>query len=461
MSFFNFGKEKLPAGVTKAKIEDNSTIPTPDGVIDENGVSQLMANDGVNICSIASSVCWDVKIPDQYDKRSEYISRRTATGHGSVTEHSNNVFFLIVPNSELQSLVEVLDTNRYLHTCVKFSKKYNHAYMIIGGSWRAWNYLITQSTAYRSMHPEHVNHIMDRLLNGGVYTFCDWSGFADLLKNHAIPNNFSNVNMTAMYNNPINLNQAPIEISKNVDCYGIDNINRLINMLTEVCPEPELFTVADIFEFCTCTILFKNMSRIITQQLVRHRNAITQESQRYVDRSNAGFNSPAKFKDIYNPDFKYPITFGRSSQKMTLQEIGDNIINIYGQLFDKNNLGSNALVKEDARGYLPSNTQCERIFITFTWDYLFHFLRLREDKHAQAEIRMFATDIGNWFADLYPEFVCMYRPDAGDASWVNYPIPNKEMDDTPMDKESFIEVIENSMKEETIQMESSENKKED
>ena len=290
-----------------------------------------------------------------------------------------------------------------------------------------------------------------------IYNNCDESGFSDMIKNQVIPNKFLNVNLVENYNNTVDLVKGqPIAIADDIDCYGLDNINRLINILTDYCPEPELFRVSDVIPFCTCTILFKNMSRTGTHQLVRHRNAITQESQRYVDYSNACFNSPAKFKDIYDPNYKYPVTFGRSAQKMTLQEIGDNIAKIYGQLVNKDKLGKMALLKEDARSYLPSSIQCKKIFITFTWDYLFKFLQLREDKHAQAEIRSYAIKIGDWFAEQYPDFVCAYRENSGDASWMTYPIPNRnENIEVKDERESIIEVMSNAIETETIEMDKS------
>lgn len=445
MSLFNFSK--LPAGVTKAKIVDKSVITQePD---DE--IIQLMANDGVNICASACSSCWDVKLPADYEARAEYVSKRTDTGHSSVTEHSNNVFYMAIPKNEIEYLVEILDTNKYLNTCVRFSKKYDYIYMIIGGSWRAWNYLIGKLISSAALTGNN-NPLTTRLLNS-VYNYCDRAGFSDMVKNHMISDRFTNVNMVANYDNYVNLitGEATV-ISDKIDCYGLDNINKLISLLIEYCPEAELFKINDLFKFCTCTILFKNLSRTGTHQLVRHRNAITQESQRYVDYSNGSFTSPAKFKpDRYDADYKYPITFGRSSQKMNLQEIGDCITAIYKQLSDKDKLGKLALLKEDARSYLPSSIQCRKIFITYTWDYLFAFLRLREDKHAQAEIRAYATDLGDWFAELYPEFTHLYRKDTGDTSWLNYPIPKKDSNPEDMTKESFIEVMENSIKTETIE----------
>lgn len=141
------------------------------------------------------------------------------------------------------------------------------------------------------------------------------------------------------------------------------------------------------------TILFKNMSRTGTHQLVRHRNAITQESQRYVDYSEACFANPAKFKpDKYDPKEVYEITFGGSTANYTLDELGAEMQKIYTQLRNPSN-GSTPLLKEDARGFLPGNIECKRLYMTFTYTTLLAFLHLRCDPAAQAEIRKYATEI--------------------------------------------------------------------
>lgn len=81
---------------------------------------------------------------------------------------------------------------------------------------------------------------------------------------------------------------------------------------------------------------------------------------------------------------------------MTLQELGDAMVGIYPQLVEPaDNNKDYALMKEDARAYLPSNTECRKIYMTFTYKSLNKFLQLRESPAAQAEIRMYAKSIGN------------------------------------------------------------------
>lgn len=369
-----------------------------------NEAVQIMANDGVNICARACSICWDTKIPTAYNERAEYISKRTKIGHASVIEHSNHVYYIEVPDDEMKDLAEFLSIAFYVHTVYKHSKKYNKGYLIIGGSWRAYRDLIVK------LPDINANRIMTKLLSI-MQASINSCAYTDLINDDILNKSWfddGNYKYDEMYSKLYNK-----DIDNNLYCENIDDMNVLLDNIRGMCPEPELFTMYDLLDMCTVTILFKNMSRIITQQLTRHRNAITQESQRYVDYSNVPFNSPAKFKDRYDTTYQYPIQFGKSSQKMTLQEIGDAEAKLYGQLTDKVRTAGHELLKEDARAYLPGNIQCQKLYMTFTWRNFFIFLELREAKNAQAEIREYATALGEWFRDLYPEYKDLYAANKG------------------------------------------------
>ena len=369
-----------------------------------NEAVQIMANDGVNICARACSICWDTKIPNDYNERAEYISKRTKIGHASVIEHSNHVYYIEASDDDMRDLAEFLSIAFYVHTIYKHSKKYNKGYLIIGGSWRAYRDLIVKMSDFRS------NNIMIKLISI-MQASINSCAYTDLINAGVLDKSWfdnGNYKYDQMYSKQYNK-----DINNNLYCENIDDMNVLLENIRGICPEPELFTMYDLLDMCTVTILFKNMSRIITQQLTRHRNAITQESQRYVDYSQVPFNSPAKFKDRYDPTYQYPIQFGKSSQKMTLQEIGDAEAKLYGQLTDKVRTGGHDLLKEDARAYLPGNIRCQKLYMTFTWRSFFIFLELREAKNAQAEIREYAAALGDWFRNLYPEYKDLYEANRG------------------------------------------------
>lgn len=380
------GMKNRENGISKEVLDMDTTTKTIDSMRPE----LVMINDGVNICATACASCWDTPLPNGYSERSTYIGKRSKTGHTSILEHSNVVFYMFVPDSRNEDLIEFLDLKNYLHSCAKKSNKYNGWHLIVGGSWRGYSdlYLNCTSISNNSVLSAITNGVfqyipsdaMLDLINAGIFRKED---FADL-ESSTIASTFS-----------IDTNTR---IDENINIVNCDDFYMLINKISEFCAEPWLFNSKDLMKFVTISIEFNNMSRIITQQLTRHRNGITQESQRYVDYSGAKFNSPALFRpDKYDPKRLYEFRFGGNTFKMNLQDIGNSINKIYGQLKDKMKYGNAALLSEDARGYLAQNTQCGKIFVTFTFYNLIKFLQLREDSHAQAEIRQYGEKIGEWF----------------------------------------------------------------
>ena len=88
----------------------------------------------------------------------------------------------------------------------------------------------------------------------------------------------------------------------------------------------------DALDFATITVYFKKLSRTASHQLVRHRNAISQESQRYVDYSNAGFVNPLLEHDVAN--VKNKVNILGVEKELDLDEIAKMEIDIYAQLRD-------------------------------------------------------------------------------------------------------------------------------
>lgn len=355
----------------------------------------VMMNDGVNICAKACASCWDTAIPDQYLERAKYVGRRTKIGHTSVIEHSNVVLYAFVPYEYTDDLLEFLSNCRFLHTVVHPGHNLNGWHILIGGSWRAYAdlYLISKTI--------HTNYVMLCVTNF-IYENIPSDALRDIIDLGILKEDmFANVDagVKEMVDSRFNA-ISNYRVDENINILSCDSMEKLVTNIKEVCPEAYLFTYKDLLQFLTVSIEFNGMSRIITQQLTRHRNAITQESQRYVDYSGAPFNSPALFKPArYNSKKLYSFSFGGQKFKMNLQNLGDAINKIYPQLRDKTTNGNDALMPEDARAYLANNTQCGKIYITFTYYNLIKFLQLREDSHAQAEIRGFATRIGKWFRE--------------------------------------------------------------
>ena len=375
---------KAGKDLSKKKEEFNS------GYVDAGIMTDLIGmNNAVYIISNACACCWDKPVPSTYSERTEYIAKRVKTGHTSILEHSNFVLYLRVSPIYMEDLYKFATWTNYLRIASKYNTEDEKWHVIIGGSFRGFADIFKEA--------DDLNNIILKQVKGMIQLYIGSYAFEDIINDGLLrKEDFTDADPDM---------EAPYWIGKDtmmpvdskVDIYGIDDINKLYANINAISKSgAKLFTTFDLIKFCTITVLFKNMSRTATHQLVRHRNAITQESQRYVDYSQACFSSPADFKNTLDKNHKYDIKFAGTSHKMTLAEIGDAECAIYNQLIDKTKTGNYYLVKEDARAFLPGNVQCRKIFMTYTFKNLFKFLDLREDKAAQAEIRSFAIALGNW-----------------------------------------------------------------
>ena len=346
-------------------------------------------NKAIDIIAVACSSCWDKKIPDDWAGRAEYVARRTRTGHTSILEHSNFVVYINVPEAFMDDMVRFLSWIKYLNKNVYRNSKGEWC-ILLGGSYRGFSDLYLQCDDLNNAVLKSVTKCLYDYAPSAVFEDVCKAGLMDInmfINAEPDPENFKY--LSCSFDGDTNFDDFEI--------IGIDDIkilrNNIWNIDKEFCTS---LSNIDLIKYVTVSVLFKNMSRIITQQLCRHRNAITQESQRYVDYSKACFNSPAKFKDRYDSSHKYTVKFGSKEFHMDLQELGESICNIYGMLQDPVDGKEFALLKEDARAYLPGNTQCRKIYMTFTYATLFKFLHLREASGAQAEIRQYAVRIGDW-----------------------------------------------------------------
>lgn len=347
----------------------------------------IYTNDAVNICYEASKSCYASPLSYDEETRERYIAARVREGHSSITEHSNIIYLLRIPKKQADALVEFLSGCLFLHTCLKQTD--NNFYLLIGGSALAFNHTIANMQ-------NQFNAVLAEIKNL-IYESVPVCFFENLTNTHMMQKaRFLEKGTTSIYH---------MKKVANVETYGkeslysyrhtIESLDVSRIKFINVDPIEDIynavkdygFNMLDIMEFCSITIKFKGMSRIITQQLTRHRNAITQESQRYVDSTNAGFNNPVLFKpDEYDPTKPYRVKLGDQDLHLTLDELGTIMNSVYHQLLTQE------LKKEDARAYLPGNTR-SNLYVTFTFKNLFHFLKLRLDTHAQAEIRLYANII--------------------------------------------------------------------
>ena len=344
----------------------NSNIDVPTGRIEAYLVGM---NDAINICANACACCWDKQVPTGYQEVAEYVAKRARTGHTSILEHSNFVLYISIDKSYSADLVQFLSSVRYLNTRCFSSSDGSRWHLIIGGSLRGYADLYRESDDLNNPILKSITHM--------IYTYAHSAAFEDICSAGLLnKNSFLNAEPEEyILLNTLGDAAPDTELYKVV---GLDNITKLYTNLYRIDSDAASYlTTYDLIKFVTITVLFKNMSRTCTHQLVRHRNAITQESQRYVNYSEACFNSPEIFKpEKYDASHKYTIRFGPSgNMHLTLSEIGDAMCKIYGMLQNPAIAGQEfTLMKEDARAFLPSNVQCKKIYMTFTLKNFLKFL---------------------------------------------------------------------------------------
>jgi flavin-dependent thymidylate synthase len=348
-------------------------------------------NNSVDIIFDACRSCYAITKEMNYEEKKQYISKRVACGHDSILEHSN-IMILIKNFHHIfdQDLVWLLTAEKmpckYLQIrTAGADKSLNHSYrdsecinILIQGSIRGFKHFLKNAGDLE----DNVlfSQILNALYDCTVYEFfCDMKPEAyDFIE----PDRFIKelYNPFDPYTAEMNCNSLPVtdEEKDKIRVVNFDPDENIYDLISEYG-----FTKEDTIDMSTITVLFENMSRTATHQLVRHRNAITQESQRYVDYSNAGFTVP-KIDYLKETNQRFQVKIGNSSYSIQLEQLGRDLCGIYKQLRDQ------GLKKEDARSFLPSNVQCHKLYMTFTRRSFNKFIELRTDIHAQSEIREYA-----------------------------------------------------------------------
>lgn len=331
-------------------------------------------NNYIDLVHDSCSICYNRSIENKsYQDKLDYVKRRAATGHESIFEHSNFINYYVCDERLMQEVLETLDVNRYLHQKVKVID--GKIFVLLGGSIRGYKHIVRNI--------ENPSNKFYQAILESMYTM-NSSFFGDFIE--------ENIMEQAKF---LDLDDQPVfepKVLSKSTIRNMDDIHAILNTLQSLGAP---FTFEDLLPMCTITIHFTEVSRIITQQLVRHRDTgITQASQRYINYSNGVFMSPDKFKpEKYESDHKYEIDFGNKKHHFTLEELGNEIIKIYPQLL------KHGLLKEDARAFLPMNV-CSNLYMTFNFKGFIKFLELREEKHAQMEIQLIAKELGVPFREF-------------------------------------------------------------
>ena len=148
-------------------------------------------------------------------------------------------------------------------------------------------------------------------------------------------------------------------------------------------------------------------SKAIGIQLIRHRSFAFQEfSQRYQDVNQMiDISEPIELRaqcddnrqssmDIINPNVKY-----LDLDNVPASDAVEAYLKLGHELY--NDLLKEGVARETARMILPLATKT-KIHMSGSIRSWIHFLELRDDEHAQKEIRLVAQEIKKQFADSFP-----------------------------------------------------------
>lgn len=136
-----------------------------------------------------------------------------------------------------------------------------------------------------------------------------------------------------------------------------------------------------VLEHASVTFRVSGISRACSHQLVRHRLAsYVQKSQRYtlIDTDTEWYVMPPSFEDDTDNEFRVSECFFEYWMK-------ESAANYRAAIAD-------GIKPEDARYLLPEACKTE-IVVTMNVRELFSFLDLRQDSHAQWEIRRLAEEV--------------------------------------------------------------------
>ena len=361
-----------------SKEENESTNQTVEIKIEKPEVRILSVAPNVYLACRAAKLCiGKYEVNGNIYDRMKYVEKIVGMGHESILEHTNVVAALIYNTTTFlyapQELVEVLTNCKYLNVIRKTDN--DKTILLIGGSIRGFLYLIRETSIdnwyledfkkiiYQSIEKCFLKDLIDKgLLEEDECNFMTYATVDKFSEENPLPE----------------MVQEPIEKkNKTADLIYLTDYDKLAKEISFISNK---FTSREINRMCHYTFLFHDISRSCGNQLCRHRNGITQESQRYVT------HEYTKEKDFIDP---------------IRMQLDDRYKNLDKKILDKfntvdfktyKNMISAGIYKEDARAWLPMNVTT-KIMMTFDGFTLAKFLYLRTAKGAQLEIRNLANEI--------------------------------------------------------------------
>jgi len=172
-----------------------------------------------------------------------------------------------------------------------------------------------------------------------------------------------------------------------------------------------------VLEHAVFSFIITGVSRSFTHELVRHRAgwAYSQLSQRFVDESECSFVEPDAIAE--DPELHRIWREAIESSQTAYRLLADGLAAKFKTIEDRTLRRKKA--REAARSVLPNATET-RIFVTGNARALRHFIEMRGDQHADAEIRKVAIAMLAILQEESPNLFGDYRlidlPEGGQAT---------------------------------------------
>ena len=308
-----------------------------------------------------------------FNNQLNHVGKVIGMNHESVMEHTNVVILLTFEDKELS-----FDILEFIGNCKFMNVRRVGNTLLIGASARAIihflrecpttnkYYYVFQYVAYHSLEKEFLSSVMDFLDKEKCI-------FTPNMKIE-LKNDEADVKESSYY--------PPIIKGDRVDIVYHQDPIYIYNKIKD-----RGYLLRDAYAVSIVSIIFHDISRSCGNQLTRHRDAISQESQRYV-------LGEYTIKD----SFVNPISMNDNNRydnlpQKVIDKLNSDVFYMYRYAI------SATVFKEDARAWLPMNVKT-KIMMTFTYTNLGYFLKLRTSRSAQKEIRLVAEEI----AKHIPEF---------------------------------------------------------
>ena len=400
-----------------------TTIPPPDSEPDPNDkvfrflpeyLEVIHVNPNVYLCHRGARISvGKLPIEGSVVDRMNHISKIIGMGHESVMEHTNAIVIFKVPVKWIESFPAAFSdflsclkycnirVGKQIHEAKSSYATTDYISILVGGSARAFTHALRELTVtptvfkpfiQEAMYATYEKCFLGPLINHGLLDeqrctyLCDGEvtnvkSKVTQVRNERESTDGDNEDAVCDYA------FDPVEKqSDHCDTVYSTNIADVHHKISQYG-----FTLKDAYKVSTVSFVFHDVSRTCSHQLVRHRNGITQESQRYVAHD---YNKKDDFVDpiLLNLAERY----SGEEYKPVLEHL--KRINPFKEYLY---LISNKVEKEDARAWLPSNVTT-KLMMTFTYENYGKFLKLRLAKGAQKEIRELAEE--STFYVLGPDY---------------------------------------------------------